>query len=207
MPFIYTHLLLFAARTSLLIRNIPESVVRRAVSLGLFINTELAQNAIQQIPFFRLLLSNTPSPLLFFSFSFLFFPFPLCFQLQNKKFLFSPGSEDAAVGGTPPSPWAPPGFCLPGAAAVGNEMPSIPQHPFRRCKNPNPGFIPGWNDVTPAPCRINWSWWPLNPAQEGSSSGGKWPHQDLSVPAPAKGGWSFSRKEALQTCQKKKKKN
>lgn len=72
MPFIYTHFppfIVICSSNSLLIRNIQKFILQRAVSLQLFINTMLAQNAIQQIPFFRLLLPPSPH---IFSFSFMF---------------------------------------------------------------------------------------------------------------------------------------
>lgn len=63
MPFIYIHFppfIVICSSSSLLITNIQKFISQRAVSLRLFINTMLAQNAIQQIPFFRLLLSPPP---------------------------------------------------------------------------------------------------------------------------------------------------
>lgn len=52
-----------------------------------------------------------------------FFPFLYVSNYKTRSFYFrragalAAASGDTAVGGTPPSPSAPPGFCLPGAGA------------------------------------------------------------------------------------------
>lgn len=104
MPFIYTHFppfIVICSSNSLLIRNIQKFILQRAVSLQLFINTMLAQNAIQQIPFFRLLLPPLPP---------YFFPFLYVSNYKTRSFYFSLSrnvqskpSVDDSVGGTPPS--------------------------------------------------------------------------------------------------------
>lgn len=112
MPFIYIHFppfIVICSLNSLLIRNIQKFILQRAVSLRLFINTMLAQNAIQQIPFFRLLLPPPPPGLFFF----FLFPFLYISNYKTRSFYFSlrrnvqsQPSVDDSVGGTPPSPSA-----------------------------------------------------------------------------------------------------
>lgn len=108
MPFLYIHFppfIVICSSSSLLIRNIQKFILRRAVSLRLFINTTLAQNAIQQIPFFRLLLPH----LLPFIFSpFLYIPNykPRSFYVSLRGSVQSQAGGGGSVGGTAPSPWA-----------------------------------------------------------------------------------------------------
>lgn len=105
MPFIYMHFppfIVICSSSSLLIRNIQKFFLQRAVSLQLFINTMLAQNAIQQIPFFRLLLPHLPH--LYFS------PFLYISNYKTRSFYFglrgavgSRAGVGGSAGGTAPS--------------------------------------------------------------------------------------------------------